>query len=757
MLDATRRARSESFLAGNLRPNIFNPQPRPHWIGATDAFWYRHESVGGVTFTRVDAATGAAAAAFDHDAATAALRGAGIAAEAGRLPIVDLDLAGPVVRLRLADGRWVHLDGTIEAAPVALRAGELASPDGRLAVFCRAHDLWLRDLATDAERRLTQDGAAHHAYGKSTDMNLTTVSLRRRGISLPANALWSPDGRYLFTSRLDEREVLDLPLVQHAPDGGGARPVLHSMKFALSGDAHLPLETHHIIEVASGRVIPVAGAHVTGMTTCIEKDEAWWTPDSTRVHFLDRDRFWQRQTLHEVDAATGVVRAVYTETADTFIDTNLSVAGLPNIRVLPGSGEFIWFSQEDGWAHLYLHDLATGARKNRITAGDWAVRDLLHVDVTARTAEFLAGGLDPAANPYHRVLCRASLDGGALVVLTPGEGDHCLAMPLKRVPRDHIRPEQEIGAWRAPSGRYFVETHSDLTRPPVTEVRRADASLVATLCTAEVDVADWRWPVPFTSVAADGVTTLWGALWLSTDFDPAKKYPVIDYIYPGPQRGQLPTVMLTDVMGELGRASLPQAFAELGFIVMNVDGRGTPLRSKAFHDVSYGRLDDPGTLADHVAALEQLAARHAWFDASRVGIMGHSGGGYASVKALLTYPEVFHVAVATSGNHDQMGYSFAWTEKYMGPVVRQADGATNYTSASNPPFAANLRGKLLLATGDMDDNVHPALTMQLAAALIAADKDFEFIPLLGDDHTTVWGKPYFLRRAMEFMVRELGA
>jgi dipeptidyl aminopeptidase/acylaminoacyl peptidase len=191
--------------------------------------------------------------------------------------------------------------------------------------------------------------------------------------------------------------------------------------------------------------------------------------------------------------------------------------------------------------------------------------------------------------------------------------------------------------------------------------------------------------------------------------------------------------------------------------VLNVDGRGVPLRDKAFHDFSYGRLDNPGTLEDHVTTLAQLAARHPWFDTSRVGIMGHSGGGYASVRALLDHPDIFHAAVATSGNHDQMGYSFAWTEKYLGTVRPLDNRTTNFTTAANPPLAARLRGKLLLATGDMDDNVHPALTMQLAAALIAADKDFEFIPLPNDDHTTVWSNPYFLRRAMAFMVRSLDA
>jgi dienelactone hydrolase len=449
-----------------------------------------------------------------------------------------------------------------------------------------------------------------------------------------------------------------------------------------------------------------------------------------------------------MDAATGAARAVFTETSETFIDTNVSVQGLPNIRVLDASGEFIWFSQESGWGHLYLHDLATGARKGAITSGDWLVRDLLQVDAAARQVWFLAGAL--GANPYHRTLCRVGFDGADFRVLTPGEDDHSLAMPMKRVPRDHIRPPMVTGDWLAPGGGFFVHTHSDLTTLPVSELRRGDGSLVCVLETASIaEGTPFRFAEPFTTIAADGQTTLFGSYWLPTDFDPAKSYPVIDYIYPGPQRGQIMTTMLTDVMGELGRTLLPQAFAELGFVVLNIEGRGNPGRSKAFHDECYGKLKNPGVLEDHVAALAQLKQRFAWMDTSRVGIMGHSGGGYATVRALCAYPEVFHAGIATSGNHDQRGYSFAWTEKYMGP-------SADYGAAANPPYVAALRGRLLLAAGDVDDNVHPALTMQLVAALIAADKDFDYIPLPNDDHTTVWARPYFLRRAMQFMVGSLG-
>jgi hypothetical protein len=344
MLDPDRRERAEAFLAQNLRRQVTNPQPRPHWIGTADRFWYRHETGDGAIFTVVEAASGAAAPAFDHGWLADVLSSHGIAATPRRLPIADLDLTElPVLRFRLDDGRWMRAGGVgglvAEAPPPALRPGEVAAPRGPWAAVVRGHDLWLRDPASEEERRLTSDGSAHHAWAKSPDMNLTTVTLQRRGITLPANVQWSPDGTKLFTSRLDERDVLDLPLVQHVPDRGGPRPVLHRLKFALTGDAHLPVERHAVFDVETGRRVECdAGPFVTGMTTCIEKEEAWWSADSRRVFFLDRDRYWRRLSLWEFDAVSGASREIHRETAATFIDNNLSVLGLPNIRVLDGSG-----------------------------------------------------------------------------------------------------------------------------------------------------------------------------------------------------------------------------------------------------------------------------------------------------------------------------------------------------------------------------------------------------------------------------------
>ena len=697
-------ARAERFLPAKLRPRVYNAEIRPHWLD-DHRFWYHREAPDGASTVLVDAETG----------------------QRETIPQPHAARPGP--------------------------ASEKRSPDGKASLFLRDHDLWRRDTADGNERRLTRDGAPHYAYGKSADMNLTTITLARKGITLPPAALWSPDSRRILTYRLDERALGDFPMVQHVPEDGSARPILWPLKLALTGDAALPMLEYIAIEAATGAVTRMQGPpSIGGVATAIERGEAWWSADSRRAFVTDRDRHSRRLTLVEYHADTGARREVLTETAPTFIDTNLSVTGLANIAVLDRSDELVWFSQRDGWAHLYLYDLGTGALKNRITAGEWAVRDIVRIDEDRRQVWFLAGGIASGADPTYRALCRVGLDGSNLTVLTPEPEEHAVAMPAARMPRDFVRPATDPGQGISPDFRFFVHTHSTLERAPVSTLRRADGGVVAELETASLDPAlqaSWRWPQVFSVKADDGATDLFGAMWLPTDFDPSHRYPVLDWIYPGPQRGQTPKVMLTDGP-DLFRSAMPQAFAEIGCIVLNVDGRGTPLRAKAFHDVSYGNLGDPGCLADHIAGLRALAQRHDFIDLDRVGIMGHSAGGYATVRAMAAHPDFFRVGVASAGNHDQRGYGFAWPEKHQGPAE-----TADYDAAANKNFVESITGKLFLASGEMDDNVHPALTLQLVDALIKADKDFELLFIPNEDHGSLTSHPYFLRRAMGFLHQHL--
>ncbi|WP_426955294.1 prolyl oligopeptidase family serine peptidase [Muricoccus radiodurans] len=762
-LDDARWARASAFLPPRLRPLVTNAMLRPHWLPGQDAFLYRREEPGGAArFLLVDAAAGGATRpAFDHARLAAALSDAmGTDVAADRLPLSEIvpERAGLRFHALGRDWRWDDAQGLRESPLPPVAPHEVASPDGRLVVFRRGHDLWLRVRATGEERALTTDGEEGFAYGKSPDANLVTVTLRRQGLTLPPAVLWSPCSTRLLTHRLDERRVRALPLVQHVPEDGSCAPILHRFRFALSGDAEVPLAHHLILGVETGADTPLDTApQIVPMMSPLEAEEAWWSADSARVFLLDRERGSRRLALLEADARSGAVREVLHETAETWLDTNLAVTGLANIRVLDRSGEVIWFSQRSGYAHLYRHDLATGALLNPITRGPFVVRDIVHLDEAARRIFVTVGGLDPSADPHLRQLCRVNLDGSGFTLLTPEPEDHAVAYPALRVTRDHTVRRREPGRGVAPSGRFFVHTRSTIGSLPVSALRDAEGREIAVLERGALAPAV-RWPhppLPFRLMAADGTTPLFGAMWFPSDFDPSRRYPILDMIYPGPQRTQVPKAMLSDGEAELGRVSLPQALAEIGCIVIELDGRGTPLREKAFHDLSFGRLDDPGTLADHVAGLRQLAERHPFLDPGRVGITGHSGGGYATVRAMLTYPEVFRAGVASAGNHDQRGYSFSWCEKYQGPVTPLPDGGTSFDAAANPPLASRLQGQLLLATGEMDDNVHPALTLQMAAALIAADRDFELMVLPNQNHATIVTDPYFLRRAMGFLARHL--
>jgi dipeptidyl aminopeptidase/acylaminoacyl peptidase len=458
-------------------------------------------------------------------------------------------------------------------------------------------------------------------------------------------------------------------------------------------------------------------------------EDVQWAKDGSSLAFVSTDRGHKSATLRVADAQTGAVRDVYTETVATQYQSAPALDSV-NWRYLPESNEFIWYSQASDWGHLYLHDLATGKRKRQITSGDWNVTQIAHLDAGSRTLWFLGIGREPG-NPYYVHYYKVGIDGGDVQLLTPENANHV------------ITPSDD--------GKYFVDVYSTIDTAPVALLRDADGKQVAEIARADLGrlkAAGWVAPTAFTVKARDGKTDLYGQMFKPSDFDPAKKYPIVVYIYPGPQVGSVRTRSFAAAHGD------NEALAELGFIVIAVDGMGTPLRSKSFQDAWYGNMAD-NTLPDQVAALKQLGARHPWIDLDRVGIWGHSGGGNATATAMFTYPDVFKVGIAESGNHDNRSYEDDWGERYHGLLAKNKDGSSNYTGQDNESHAANLKGKLFLIHGLMDDNVPPQSTLLVVDALVKANKDFDLLLLPNAHHGYGMDSFYVMRRRWDYFVENL--
>ncbi|MEV0614860.1 prolyl oligopeptidase family serine peptidase [Nonomuraea sp. NPDC050404] len=471
---------------------------------------------------------------------------------------------------------------------------------------------------------------------------------------------------------------------------------------------------------------PAAGCSHTG---CPAEPASATSPDpvsswSTRRKAPAATRSTTNGSPPRLDPATGATTTLISETGRTRLDPAPEYLDPPIVRVLD-SGEILWWSQRDGWGHLYLH-APDGQRLGQITTGQWLVRRVLWVDEERREVWFLAGGLVDD-DPYVRQICRIGLDGTRFTRITDDDLDH-----------DAISP---------PEGGYLVDRASSLSAPPRSVVLGGDGQVLVELESPDASALEelgWRPPERFRTTAADGKTPIYGLLWRPHDFDPERRYPIIDHAYPGPQVSRTSSSFDNTASGE------PEALAALGFAVVAIDGRGTPGRGKSFHDQSYGALGDAGSLADHIAAIRELGHRHPWLDTDRVGITGHSGGGFATGRALLAHPEFYKVGVAVAGNHDNGVYLPLWAEQYHGDLSDEGR-----RSISNPALAANLRGKLLLVHGELDDNVHPYQTLRLVDALIEADKDFDLLLVPGVEHALFGRMHYVTRRTWDYFVRHL--
>ncbi|MFE0155859.1 DPP IV N-terminal domain-containing protein [Nonomuraea sp. NPDC059007] len=705
------RYRAAEQLLGHNRPILVRGgKIRPVWQDGT--FWYRADG----RFLRVDPATGTKEPAFDHERLAKAL-----GADPDALPFGTITLEdGAVVFDTDGARRRCSLDTYTMTRSAAPGPTDVVSPDGRHAVFRKGHDLWLRELATGAESPLTTDGTAERPYGAGTDSSSHRTLLRRLGLPYyPPLVVWSPDGKRLLTHRLDERGVGLMHLVESAPADGG-RPVPHTYRYALPGDEVLPRAELIVFDVASGTAVaakaePLLVAHLSP----IALRRIWWADDGSAAYYLQQTRDYRTLRLNSLDPATGDVRTLVEESGPTRVEPSQWIGHKPIVKVLPEG--VVWYSQRDGFGHLYLY----GDRTVRLTRGEWNVQEILHADSTG--VYFTAAGLVPE-DPYRRQVCRVALDGTGFARITGDDLDH------------------EVSA--ADDGSCFVDSASAVDVPPVITVRGWDGRVLVDLGHADISgllATGWQPPERVRVKAADGVTDLYGVLHKPHGFDPARRYPVVDHPYPGPQTSRVPPSFDPGFYGYDA-----EAVAALGFAVLALDGRGTPGRDKAFHDASYGALETGGHLDDHIAALRQLAETRPWLDLDRVGIFGRSGGGYATVRALLAHPDFFKVGVAECGNHDQRLYHSMWGESYEGPV-----DAGTYARSANTELADRLQGKLLLVHGELDDNVTPHLTMRLVERLIAANKDFELLIVPGAEHLFVGFEEYVTRRRWDYFVRHL--
>ncbi len=680
--------RGMEFGSINAMSRVRNALIVPRWTGEGDRFWYERQ---------LD--SGSVAVLIDPDRNT----------------------------------RTEPFDRSTLPPPRQTRPDESLSPDGRWAAFQRNHNLWVRSTDTNQEVQLTQDGVRDLAYGGRGEGFQGSATARRLNRKLPPAVVWSPDSRRLIAQKIDQRGVRELYMVESRP-ATGDRPRVFGYRMPFSADDTVTVAHLLVFEVATRRMTPIAAAPLYVLhASPIDFQYVWWSRDGTKAYFIRESRGAKELELTEVDPETGAARPILKETSPTFADLFVDYySRLPGVSVLGGGAEVVWLSARDGWGHLYLYDGRTGAVKGQVTRGDFAVHGIVRVDESARAVYFIAGGREPGRNPYYRHLYRVNLDGSGLTLLTPENADHRITM--------------------APSGRHFIDGVSRPDTIPTFLLRSADGKVVRTLERGDVSrltALGWRWPEPFRTRAADGATDIYGLIYRPTDFDPTRRYPVIDDIYPGPQTTRTP-IAFPGTPGEGAWYWTPQTVAELGFIVVTMDGRGTPGRSKRFHDVAYRNLGDAGGIDDHIESIRQLAGRYWYLDTTRVGIYGASSGGYAAIRAMLTRPSFFDVGVAAVPYLGPSAIVAWWSDRYQGYPVDTA----NYRQNDLTPFAGNLQGKLLIGLGGLDENADPFLAMPLIDAFVKANKEFDLVLLPTVDHAAS-GHPYFLRKRFDFFVRHL--
>ena len=732
-------ARAERYTSYNTAALILHSIDFLTWL-PDGRMAYRTRGADGVDFFLVDPKSGVRNSLLNKERLATTLSVAtGHKYVGSRLPFDSFALSddGRLIVFEInADGWSCTTVGSQCQRATSMKPSFTLSPDKRSAAYIRDQNLWIRDLTSGVDTPLTSDGIKD--FGYATDDPGFHHSDR------PIIA-WSPDSTKIATFQADQRGVADMFLVRTKV----GHPELEAWKYPMPGDAVVTKIRRVIVDVNKKHVvalkIPTDPYRQSGFSPAMDSGDgiladAQWSADGATLAFISTSRDHKLVQLRIANATSGDVRTALTERALHFFSSHLEGFGdarAVNWRYLSATQEFIWLSSRDDWNHLYLYDARTGVLKRRITSGSWNVSEVLRVDEQRREVYFLGVGREPGRNPYFAHLYKVNMDDGRTRLLTPEDANHEVTF--------------------SPVGSFFLDRYSTPQLPPIAVLRDQDGKLVFNLEQADIGqlrAIGWTPPTPLEVKARDGMTDLYGLMFRPSTFDKHRRYPIINWIYPGPNMGSIANWSFSTSAGSDTRGS-PQALAELGFIVVAINGMGTPPRSLTFRDTYYGNLGD-NSLPDQVAAMTELGRRFEWIDLGRIGIIGHSGGGYAAADAMFRYPEVFKVGVAMSGNHDQRGFTDQWGEKYIGLLRTAKDGSTNYDSQSNAALAKNLKGHLLLMHGLLDDDVPPYLTLEVVEALIQANKDFDLLLLPSQGHLySGRDQLYAVRRSWDYFVRYL--
>lgn len=765
---------AEKFTKEKLKTMLFSTMVDPHWSSDGKIFWYEYKTSEGTFWYVVNPSARSKELLFDRDELAAQLSEVvRDPFEARQLPLRNLKLKddGRTFTFEVVSSREVkpekgqkekkektevfyfvydfpsrkltHLDDG-KKEPERMDWASV-SPDGQTVVYAKDCNLFRMSMAdyrkaqkdekdsTIVEVQLTDDGTPDFGYGIPYSM-LNTDTLcngKRRWVY----GCWSPDSRHFVTIVSDDRSVKPLWVINALAD---PRPTLETYKYQMPGEMTAPEEHLYLFDMTANTRREIRTAAWKNQSLALEyrpqeqkeRDREWnspvWQGDNNRF-FLTRSS----RDLHRIDLCTYTlgqdsVVPVVRERMNTYQETR-------PVHVFGGGKEFIQWSERDGWAHLYLYD-DKGNLKNRITKGPWHVERVVKVDEASRTVYFIANGLEKGEHPYHEQLYRVNADGSGLKRITEGDFFH--------------QPEMDDDA------RYIVDNYSRVNTIPCTVVLDRNGKEVMKLEESDfsgLKAAGYQFPELFTVKAADGVTDLYGVMYKPYNFDSTKVYPIIDYVYPGPQ--------VEAVYYPFTRMSVrTDRLAQAGFIVISVGQRGGhPSRSKWYHNYGYGNLRDY-PLADHKAAVEQLAARHSFIDIDRVGIHGHSGGGFMSTAAICQYPDFYKAAVSCAGNHDNRIYNRWWSETHHGvkeEITAEGDTTFAYKIATNPEIVKQLKGHLMLVHGDIDNNVHPANTFRVVDALIRAGKRFDMLILPGQRHAFGTMDEYFYWRMVDYFSKYL--